>query len=146
MACHLPAFCCSIPPVVFLSLFLLQESPRLSMESLRQRGFPSSKLCGREVTCLLSPVARDHKSLLHLIVTLLLAVPTVALTIQEAPPLTAPKALGLWTAPKSTSSLTAADSRYLGLWQSLTTDKEQQTNTSLAGKSQKAAHHRRNLK
>lgn len=116
------------------------REPHLSM------GSPlSSELCSREVACLPAHAQGPQVSAASETMPPL-AVSTVALTVQEAPLLTAPKALGLWTAPKSTSSLTAAVSRYLGLWQSLTTDKEQQTNMSSAGKSQKAAHHPRNLK
>lgn len=116
------------------------REPRLSMGSPLSR-----ELCSREVTCLPAHAQGPQVSAASEMMPPL-AVSTVALTVQEAPPLTAPKALGLWTAPKSTSSLTAVVSRYLGLWQSLTTDKEQQTNMSSAGKSQKAAHHLRNLK
>lgn len=53
-------FAVAFPPVVLLSLLLSYPS----MGSFR--GFPSSKLRGREVTCLPSPVARDYRSLLHL--------------------------------------------------------------------------------
>lgn len=139
----------SSPP---LACLLLKHSPRCIShlvpairEPLDREASPPASIVVERSPAFSArwPGTTNHYCIL---VTLPLAVPTVALTIQEAPPRTAPKALGLWTAPKSTSSLTAADSRSLGLWQSLTTDKEQQTNTSLAGKSQKAAHHPRNLK
>lgn len=118
--------------LVSLVLFIPQDSPTYEHEELlhMEASHPTSCVVGR------SPQ--------HLTVFSPSALSTVALTIQEAPLLTAPKALGPWTAPKSTSLLTVAASRYLGPWQSLTTDKEQQTNTSLAGKNQKAAHRPRN--
>lgn len=122
-----------------VSLFLPQESPHVTMGAAVQGAFTQQA------------VARGHPalpaqwpaltiSLLCMTVLPPLSFSTVAPTIQEAPLPTVPKALGLWTAPRSTSFLMVVVSRYPGPWRSLTIDKGQQTNMSLAGKSQKAAH------